>query len=77
MLVDATAILLAVSLAAAGFVVVVVVSAVVLRLIGFIVGDYDSAPDGSPDGGAATERAGAEEASVEQESQPPDAAGSG
>ncbi|MBV8528941.1 MAG: hypothetical protein JOZ75_11540 [Candidatus Dormibacteraeota bacterium] len=53
MLLDTTAVLLAVGLAAAGFVVVIVVSATVLRLIGFVVGDYDQAPadasDNTPD----------------------------
>lgn len=78
MLLDATAILLAVGLAAAGFVVVVVVSAVVLRLIGFIVGDYDPAPADLPDGGTdATTRPAAGDASVDQDSRPPDAAGTG
>ena len=47
MLLDTTAVLLAVGLGAAGFIVVVVVSAVVLRLIGFVVGDYDPDPAGT------------------------------
>ena len=59
MLLDATALLLGVGLAVAGFVVVVVVSATVLRLIGFVLGDGeatsederaddDARPDGDP-----------------------------
>lgn len=44
MLLDATGVLLGVGLAVAGFVVVVVVSAVVLRLLGFVLGDGDQSP---------------------------------
>ena len=42
MLLDATAVLLGVGLAVAGFIVVVVVSATVLRLIGFVLGDGEA-----------------------------------
>ena len=50
MLLDAPAVLLGLGLAAAGFIVVVVVSATVLRLIGFVLGDGEaSAVDGEPD----------------------------
>ena len=49
MLLDATALLLGVGLAVAGFIVVVVVSATVLRLIGFVLGDGEAtAADEAP-----------------------------
>ena len=52
-LLDAPAVLLGVGLAIAGFIVVVVVSATVLRLIGFVLGDGEaSSVDGEPDEGA-------------------------
>ena len=48
MLLDATSVLQGVGLAVAGFAVVVVVTAVVLRLIGVVLGDGDPvAPDES------------------------------
>ena len=47
MLLDTPAVLLAVGLAVAGFVVVVVVSAVVLRLIGYVLGDGEGPEDDS------------------------------
>ncbi len=46
MLLDASGVLLGVGLAVAGFVVVVVVSATVLRLIGFVLGDGEPNPEG-------------------------------
>ena len=46
MLLDATALLLGVGLAVAGFIVVVVVSATVLRLIGFVLGDGEATAAG-------------------------------
>ena len=54
MLLDATVVLLGVGLAAAGFIVVVVVSATVLGLIGFVLGDgeatsSDEPPEEEPD----------------------------
>ena len=52
MLLDSAALLLGVGLAAAGFIVVVVVSATVLRLIGFVLGDGEV--DGEPDEAAST-----------------------
>ena len=53
MLLDATAVLLGVGLAAAGFIVVVVVSATVLRLIGFVLGDGEAtSADETPEGDA-------------------------
>lgn len=54
MLLDATAVLLGVGLAVAGFIVVVVVSATVLRLIGFVLGDGEATSvDEPPEGDAA------------------------
>ena len=47
-LLDATAVLLGVGLAAAGFVVVIVVSATVLRLIGFVLGDGEATSGDEP-----------------------------
>lgn len=54
MLLDATAVLLGVGLAAAGFIVVVVVSATVLRLIGFVLGDGEATSADEPPEGEAT-----------------------
>ena len=48
MLLDATAVLLGVGLAVAGFVVVIVVSATVLRLIGFVLGDGEVTSEDEP-----------------------------
>ena len=48
MLLDATAVLLGVGLAAAGFIVVIVVSATVLRLIGFVLGDGEATSEDEP-----------------------------
>ena len=48
MLLDATAVLLGVGLAVAGFIVVVVVSATVLRLIGFVLGDSEPSSADEP-----------------------------
>ena len=48
MLLDAGALLLGVGLAVAGFVVVVVVSATVLRLIGFVLGDGEATSGEQP-----------------------------
>ena len=49
MLLDATAVLLGVGLAVAGFFVVLVVSATVLRLIGFVLGDGEATSEDEPD----------------------------
>jgi hypothetical protein len=68
-LLDTTTVLLAVGLAVAGFAVVVVVSAVVLRLIGFIVGDYDPDP-GEPTGADSDDAASASGESASPESEP-------
>ena len=55
MLLDATAVLLGVGLAVAGFIVVIVVSATVLRLIGFVLGDGEATSvDEEPDDGASS-----------------------
>ena len=48
MLLDATAVLLGVGLAVAGFIVVIVVSATVLRLIGFVLGDGEVTSEDEP-----------------------------
>jgi hypothetical protein len=45
-LLDASGVLLGVGLAIAGFIVVIVVSATVLRLIGFVLGDGEPNPEG-------------------------------
>ena len=56
MLLDSTAVLLGVGLAVAGFIVVIVVSATVLRLIGFVLGDGEATSvDEEPDEGASSE----------------------
>lgn len=54
MLLDATAVLLGVGLAVAGFIVVLVVSATVLRLIGFVLGDGEATSEDEPSEGDAT-----------------------
>ena len=76
MLLDATAVLLGVGLAVAGFIVVVVVSATVLRLIGFVLGDGEATSEDEP----AEEDAHPSEDSTSAESgnaAPPGAAGTG
>lgn len=65
MLLDASGVLLGVGLALAGFVVVIVVSATVLRLIGFVLGDGEPNPE---------DEAAEATASVDVEPTPPAAA---
>lgn len=58
-LLDTGALLLGVGLAVAGFIVVVVVSATVLRLIGFVLGDGEAgSADDAPEQGASPSAAG-------------------
>lgn len=72
---DATAVLLGVGLAVAGFIVVVVVSATVLRLIGFVLGDGEAtSADEPPEGDAAPTRDGPAEPG---DAAPPGAADTG
>ncbi|HEX6538240.1 MAG TPA: hypothetical protein VF155_03560 [Candidatus Dormibacteraeota bacterium] len=55
MLLDATGVLLGIGLAVAGFAVVVLVTALVLRLIGVVLGDDDAGDTGDAGDGAQSE----------------------